>query len=570
MPMYLGEASTKRRKQVIGTIAAVLTLSFLIAFWQDIVNIFGILINVKDIILNQRSLAEWALPAQYNSLLILTYTCGLGFFGVFAFWLILLASQAILPVDGFIESYRTAWHLLLYMLRLHGPALFVRDGQILTTREDNREGPGIAVVDFNSAIVLENRPPLPGINRMIYTTLHTLQQMVGLADKTESPRTAGPGIVFTGRGEKIRGAVDLRKQFRLQPGITAYTRDGIEVSANVFSIFTIGQPSDVLQVTYTGVPKPENLRVATLEKVSDTHLRVTGLLDEIDSADREEIHRFVHFNYFQHNHPLQPYADPPNTNTPPTFDPDRVFASVYSQARAGKDEILPWTELPSRVAAGIFREILSQINYDQLYSLKEAVSTPLSRYKSHLRLDMRNNGILSYRVLFHVSRQPLQARTVYPRADLQMNEIRPMNNPKILRERGIKVITASFGDILPVNSAIYLHRLESWKAVWQRDTDIVSGEKELEAMRIRSRARAVAQQDIVTSLNAILRQTEIPQEVLAIRVLQALETLASDTTTKDLLPGGTMDAMKTAREWLLPGNPPPPTRSTTVDGDSLI
>ena len=128
--MYLGEASSKRRKQIIGGITAALILSFLIAFWPEIVDFFGIVKNFIQIVLGTKSLVEWATAAQVNSLLILTYTCGVGFLGVFMVWLILLAFQAILPVEGFTEAYRTAWHLLLYLLGRHGQAVLIRDGEI--------------------------------------------------------------------------------------------------------------------------------------------------------------------------------------------------------------------------------------------------------------------------------------------------------------------------------------------------------------------------------------------------------------------------------------------------------
>jgi hypothetical protein len=565
MPIYLGEASTKRRKQVIGAIAAVLILSFLIAFWQDIINFLAILINLKEIIFNQRSLLEWASPIQKNALLVLSYTCCLGFLGVFLFWLILLAGQSILPVNGFVDSYRTAWHLLLYMLRMHGPAVFVRDGQVLATKEDIREGPGIVVVDYNSAVVLESSPPLPGLTRLVFSFLHSMLMLAGLAERTVSPRTVGPGIVFTGRGEKIRAAVDLRKQFRLQPNITAYTRDGIEVAANVFSIFTIGQPADILQVTYVGEPRPENLRVITLQHVTEMRLRVTGLHDDLDADDRNEIHDFINRHVPADRSWLNPYKPPPSTNHT-TFDSERVFAAVFSQARGEKDEILPWTKLPARFAAGVFREILSRVNYDQLYQLRNTASNPLAQYKRRMRLEMRNNGILSYRVLMHTNSQPFKLHESYPRTDLMISEIKLLQSPKFLRERGIRIIMASFGDITPVNNAIYQHRLESWKATWLRDTEIVGAEKELEAMRVRNQARAMAQQDIVASLNSILSQTDMPEEVLALRILQALETLAADTTTNQLLPAGTLDAMNAARYWLLSGNPPPPIQPTATNG----
>ena len=392
--------------------------------------------------------------------------------------------------------------------------------------------------------------------------------MVGLADNPENPLAAGPGIVFTRRGDKIRGAVDLRKQFRMQPDVTAYTRDGIEVSSRVFSIFTIGQPADILQVTYDGDPRPENLRVVTLEPLPEDNFRVTGMADELERNDRDEIHHYFHV--LQRNRLLRPYEDLPDTNTPPTFNKERVFAAVFSEARADNEAKLPWSGLPARVAASIFREMLSQVNYDQIYDVGGPDPAPLPRYKTRLRLAMRNTGILSYRLLLHSSQQPITRRKVYLRSDLNVSEIRPLVYPKILRDRGIKVLFSSFGDILPVNKAIYEHRLESWKASWQRDTEFVNAEKELEAMRIRSRARAIAQRDIVTSLNNILRQTDISQEVLAVRILQALETLATDSTTRDLLPGGTLDVIKSTRDWLLPGNPPPPALPPTVDGDTLI
>jgi hypothetical protein len=183
---------------------------------------------------------------------------------------------------------------------------------------------------------------------------------------------------------------------------------------------------------------------------------------------------------------------------------------------------------------------------------------------------MRNSGILRYRLLFHRSKLPIERRKTYLRSDFLVSDIKSLVYPKILRERGIKVMMAGFGDILPVNDAIYLHRLESWKATWLRDTDIITAEKDLEAMRIRSRARALAQQEIVTSLNHILGQTDIPQEVLAVRVLQALETLASESGTKNLLPFGTLDVIKSTREWFLPGSANTPTLPPPVDGDLLV
>jgi hypothetical protein len=569
MPLYLGEeASTKRRTRIVGGISAVLALLILILFWQDVGRSFRFFFHLLGLIFLNFPLESLVEPAQVNALLLVTFNCLVGFLLIFLLWLFLISAQAILPVNGIGQAYRAGFHLLLYMFRRHGPAVFVRDGKIISTREDRRNGPGVVVVDYNSAIVLESRTPLPGIRYTIYNLIHTTLMMLGLASVHASPRPAGPGIAFTSSIEFIRGAVDLRKQFRMQPGITAYTRDGIEISARVFTIFTIGQPADILQVTYDGDPRPENLRVVTLEPIPDGQLRVTGLSDELERNDRDEIHHFI--PVAQHNAAFNPYTNLPDTNTAPTYDPVRVFAAVFSQARVNDETILPWSELPVRVAASFYREMLSQTNFDQLYNIRGNTPVPLLQYKARLRRAMRNHGILSYRLLFHSSGEPLVLRHVYPRSELLVSQIRPLVYPKVLRDRGIKVIMSGFGDILPVNESIYKHRIESWKASWLRDTEIINGESRLEAMRIRSRARALAQRDIVTSLNAILNQTEMSQEVLAVRVMQALESLAADSSTKDLLPGGTLDVIKTTREWLLPGNQPPPTMGGSVDGEPFV
>jgi hypothetical protein len=111
--------------------------------------------------------------------------------------------------------------------------------------------------------------------------------LVLLVNRKQSPRVCGPGIVFSRPRERIGGVVDLRKQFRLQANVPCYTRDRIELTTNVFAGFTIGQKPDILQVTYEGEFRPENLRVVTMER-TENHLRITGLLDELDEADRSE------------------------------------------------------------------------------------------------------------------------------------------------------------------------------------------------------------------------------------------------------------------------------------------
>jgi hypothetical protein len=231
------------------------------------------------------------------------------------------------------------------------------------------------------------------------------------------------------------------------------------------------------------------------------------------------------------------------------FDPVRVFNSVFAQARNDKQDAIPWTELPKRVAAGLYREILSHVNYDDLYDVKqERDAFPLPKYKAKIRFAMRNNGILSYRLIFDRKGKPLVKGRIYRPENLIVSQVMPLTNSKVLRDRGIKVIFSSFSDPIPVNDAVYMQRLDAWRSNWERELNITLATRDLEAMRERSRARVEAQ---------LFEKRDYSDEALALRVLQSLETAAADPKTLALLPNDTIRLMEYVRSILLhPGSVP--------------
>jgi hypothetical protein len=157
---------------------------------------------------------------------------------------------------------------------------------------------------------------------------------------------------------------------------------------------------------------------------------------------------------------------------------------------------------------------------------------------------MRNNGVLSYRLIYHTSRAPLVEGNVYHENALIVSNIYPLKNSKLLRARGIKIIFSSFGDLIPVSPLIYKQRLDSWRAKWEKELDITTAGRELQAMRVRSRALADAQHDLWYQLSQIFSVQEHSEEALALRVMQALETAAADPKTRELLPATTMDMLR--------------------------
>jgi hypothetical protein len=317
------------------------------------------------------------------------------------------------------------------------------------------------------------------------------------------------------------------------------------------TLFTIGEKPDVLQVTYHGDQREENLRVVVVEKLPDGRMRVKNLLDELDDEDRREIHHYA--RVAGRLGVLQPYQPILPNSQIPEFDAERVFSAVFSSARNAQDEVVPWYDLPTRVAVEQFQEILSRENYDTLYQQGTSSRLPLQEVQSKLRIRMRDNGILSFRLLVHKG-QDLEIDQVYNPAELFVSPVRALTASKVLRDRGIKVIAGSFGDLNPVSEEVYKQRLDNWRAGWDRDIAVVHANRDLEAMRVRSRAQAQAQRDLFYAFSQIFQANENSQEVLTIRVFQALEALAGDPKTRQLLPPETVEIIRSVGGWLLPAD----------------
>ncbi len=195
-----------------------------------------------------------------------------------------LVSQFVLPVNT-PEERRLAWEH--FYLGTSGPAILVRNGRLVGSaaeKERRNIAAGVILVDSASGVVLRT--------------------------DTEFKRACGPGVVFTEEGEYIAqdGTLDLRQQERIEPGVKAFTRDGIEVEAD---------------------------------------LRVVFLLD---SGERN---------------PLRDWHDP---NTPPFgFSPENAYRTVYG--RAYRDRVASeWERLPGLLAADVWRELLAQQDLEQLFN----------------------------------------------------------------------------------------------------------------------------------------------------------------------------------------------------------
>jgi hypothetical protein len=237
----------------------------------------------------------------------------------------------------------------------------------------------------------------------------------------------------------------------------------------------------------------------------------------------------------------------------PQFDAERVFAAVFAQARTASEEIIPWVDLPRRVSIDFFREELSRINFDDLYQIGQDGPLPVVDFKKKVKNRVRNSGMLAYRVIGNRSGCPLEEGSVFERHHLIVTPSRLFTTSKILRDRGIGIIASGFGDLIPASEAVYKLRLDAWRSTWQRDTNIKQANADLDSMREHARARANAQRDLVHTLSIIFDKYQTSEEVLSMRIFQALENLAEEPQTRTLLPPETLNLLRSVHDWILPG-----------------
>ncbi|MGD9091748.1 MAG: hypothetical protein PVF74_02795, partial [Anaerolineales bacterium] len=492
-------------------------------------------------------------------------------------------AQYTLPVSSLQERWASISRLYSFLLGSHGPAVHVRNGKLIQRKEEeHRRGPGVVLVDLSSAVVLERRI-LPSavsvgvgrfgrIARRIFPSRSKKSKKANGKAKDPAARIVGPGLVFTGGknprngrqyDERIRGVADLRPQVRVEPDIPAYTRDGIEVTSTVFAVFTLGQRPEVLKVTYEGEQKAENLRVIYIEEkrtpptkdfpLEQVEKVVRELVDELDDEDKRDIHRYVESVRGTINISGSPPEDEgQGAGEQFHFDEGRVFTAITSTAQdIEKGEVLDWTELPAKVATEVFRNRLAREVYDYLFQPGQQDEYPLQGLKVDFARRVRNLGVLAYQFIERSDGELIAKGQSWDEKELLFYPDQELRQPQVLRVRGIKIITAGFTELKPVNRMIYQQRLDNWRARWERDAVYSRVHYDLEAMRVLNRARVQGQRDLAITLATIFQSSEHSQEALALRVYQALEAAATNPATKELLPEATVNLMGRISDLLM-------------------
>jgi len=232
-----------------------------------------------------------------------------------------LASQFVLPVRSMQERIEAMNRMFGYVSGGHGPIVFVRDGQLMGNAEElKRKGEGVILLDGFSAVLLEKGG--------CYS------------------RAAGPGIVYTQKGELIAATFDLRKQSRSQQ-TQVLMKDGIEIKLNVSVSFSLDP---------TLAKKEEESEKGAKDILGDAKI------------------------------------------TPATqFNPQSAFKAHYGFAVIDKDTQIKWMELPIMVAAEFVRDHVSRVNLDDMFLGRDGGQPMVGVIQSRLTSDVQNAPLLKDR-----------------------------------------------------------------------------------------------------------------------------------------------------------------------------
>lgn len=229
-------------------------------------------------------------------------------------------SQFVLPVDTFRSRQRIFDRLLLHLSGMHGPAIFVRDGDLVKSgQEEERKGPGVLWLDSASGVVTRT--------------------------DTAFRNSFGPGVHFTEKDEKIAGTVDLHSQNH-----------------------SVG-PKEIDDPF-----APEDEKNEDEEKKAE-YKAVQSRRNKTSALTRDGIEIVPNINVgFKIN--AEPVKD---SNLPGSrfgFNEESVRLAVMGQAinpslsRETDRYLVPWNQLPALLAVDIWRDLVGKFTVNDLFDAK--------------------------------------------------------------------------------------------------------------------------------------------------------------------------------------------------------
>jgi hypothetical protein len=387
-------------------------------------------------------------------------------------------SQFVLPVNTFKERQKIFDRLFQYLTGMHGPAIFIRDGEpVKGDQEERKRGPGVLWLDSASGVVTRT--------------------------DTEFKNSFGPGVHFTEMNERIADTVDLhiqnhnigpnendkpfekKKEEQSEEEKAAYeavqgrrnrtsalTRDGIEIVPNINVTFKI----DADPIQDPNLPgsrfgfQEESVRQAiigqainpSLSKDSNRFHVPWNLLPALLAADiwRDLVGKFTLNDLFEKKFTLPPsIPNPPRqdiTDNPidnPIKPQNRLadfITSLLKELNQRISQTADWIEKYCNPETKVKQEKVSK---------KEKKETPKEEKLTGLQ-------IINFLLKERLQKQKIATLDRYGNHQPGQND--ESREHDILQQRGISVLSASINSLrLPPEVDEKL--LKQWTANWLRN-----------------------------------------------------------------------------------------------------
>ena len=221
-----------------------------------------------------------------------------------------------------------------------------------------------------------------------------------------------------------------------------------------------------------------------------------------------ELPIFINFQVWQHQEEIRP------GDTVYHYDPDGIFHANYAGSVVDGERASRWSDLVTPLAANLFVTEIARYNLDQLYDADSDGNGPKSEINRRVQRNLERSD----------------------------------------RLQGIEIISVNSGGIqLP--EVVREQRVKKWQAQWQREILMKKAKGDAEAELRLKHARARAQieiiQKITQSIVASSRSGISVTEIVALRMIEAMEEAVSEGSVQALMPQPILTTMVESSRQML-------------------
>ncbi|MFO7681685.1 MAG: SPFH domain-containing protein [Chloroflexota bacterium] len=199
---------------------------------------------------------------------------------------------------------------------------------------------------------------------------------------------------------------------------------------------------------------------------------------------------------------------------PYPYDPEAIFQLNYAGGVTDKDTEQRWSDLVTPIAANLFVTEIARSNLDQLYERDSNGLGPLNEINRRIRSNLERSDRLT----------------------------------------GIEILSVSAG-IITLPESAREQRIKMWQTQRQHEIFTRQVKVDTEADLRLKRARAKAQIEIIESITQSITESRRSNvnltEIVALRMIEALEEAVSDVTDRALVPQPVLASMVESSRQML-------------------